>query len=263
MPNNIKKYILISQEKTFYNIISVYKSFKEDKNFELTTNELKTIITKYEYNSLLDSYIIKNLKNDVSHKEMIEFIKENEFELSTEILDELSISKTKYGFSKYYENLFKIKKYYILLIYSQAINDNKFKLDRSLVADSLYKESIIKIYKTMPKNYKKYELTPGFRNTIIREMDFNTMSFSKDNFWKIDILIPSLNSYNDCLKIFERLKNENQIINYATHYKNSELEDKKILIYLQMYTEEMSPQIKGSITRAINAKDKANEKTEV
>lgn len=262
--NDIKKYIIINQEQTFNNITNVYESFNKDENFKLTNNELKIIMTRYNYDNLLDKYIITNLKDNTSQRGIIQLIKENEFDLSNNILNELNSLKTKYGYNEYYENLFKCRKYYKLLIYSQAINNNKFKLDTTISNDIQYKEAVVNIYQNMGNYFKNCCFTSGFINMVIKETDFSNISFNISNFWKIDILIPSLSSYDKCIKIFDRLKDENKIIDYATYYKNNDkLQNKKFLNYLQMYTEEMSPQIKGSITKAINAKNKLTNKIEV
>ena len=259
--NDIKKYIVINEEKIFNNIINVYESFNKDENFKLTNDELKIIMTKYNYHNLLDKYIISNLKDSTSQKGIIQLIKENKFNLSNSILNELSSLGTMHGYNAYYENLFKSRKHYKLLIYSQAINNKKFKLDTTISNDIEYKDSVVKVYKNMGIHFKKYYFTKGFINMVIKETDFSDISFNINNFWKIDILIPSLNSYDKCIKIFDQLKDENKIRDYATYYRNNDkLQNKKFLEYLQIYTEEMSPSIKANITRAINAKNKLSNK---
>ena len=255
--NDIKKYIVINEEKIFNNIINVYESFNKDENFKLTNDELKIIMTKYNYHNLLDKYIISNLKDSTSQKGIIQLIKENKFNLSNSILNELSSLGTMHGYNAYYENLFKSRKHYKLLIYSQAINNKKFKLDTTISNDIEYKDSVVKVYKNMGIHFKKYYFTKGFINMVIKETDFSDISFNINNFWKIDILIPSLNSYDKCIKIFDQLKDENKITKYATYYRNNDkLQNKNFLKLLQMYAEEMSlsPQIKASIKRAINVK---------
>ena len=87
------------------------------------------------------------------------FIKENKFELSNNILDKISNLKKRYSYNEYYNNLFKARKYYKLLIYSRAICDKKFKLDTSLLNNTEYKSAIIDVYKYMSDNVKNYEFT--------------------------------------------------------------------------------------------------------
>lgn len=260
--NNIKKYIILNQEQIFNSIEDVFNDFLNDNDFSLSFNELKIILTKYNYNELLDKYIITHLKTNST--DMINLIKENNYELSNNVLDEINNSNKIYSFNDYYETLFKNKKYYNLLIYSQALNNKKFKLDTSVSNKQQYKNAIVNIYKNMNKHFINYEFTQGYRNMILNEFDFSTINFNANNFWKIDILIPSLNSIDKWIKIFDRLYIEKQLGNYATYCKNNKnLKNINFLMYVEEWNPSIEPTIKRNITIAINSKNKQKNKTEV
>ncbi len=252
---NIKLYIIANEEKTFDKVENIYNEFINLDRFYISIVELEQIMSKYGYSQLLDKYIIAKLDEQNLQKLMINTIKKYNFELSDDILNKINIINTKYGYSEYYENIFKNREYFELLIYSQAINNDKFKLDVSLLNNVKYKKSIFNVYKNMGKSFKNYTYTPGFINKIVNEMDFSDMNYDFQNFWKIDILIPSLDSYDKCLKVFERLKQNDKIGKYATYYKNNvNLKNLKFLERLSYYSSEMeiSPAIKGNITKAIS-----------
>lgn len=251
--NEIKLYIIVNEEKKFENIASIYNKFLSSNLF-ITTVDLEKLMSKYGYNELLDNYIIAKLKENTTRYIIINCIKKNEFNISKNILDTLNGLNTKYGYSKHYEDILKKENYYELLIYSQAINSNKFKIDITLNNNVAYKKAIYDVYKNMGSTFKNYNYTEGFLNKILSVGNFSNIDYNENNFWKIDILIPCLDSYQKCLNIFESLKNANKLIKYANYCKkNKNYKYLRILDYLGMYTSEMSAPIKRSITIAKNS----------
>lgn len=249
----VKLYILVNENKLFENISKIYDEFITSNTYICVT-DLEKLLSKYGYNELLDSYVISKLKDEKLRSSMINCIKKNEFNISKNIIDTLNGINIKYGYSKHYEDILKKEKYYELLIYSQAINSNKFKIDITLNNNVEYKKTIYDVYKNMGPTFKNYNYTEGFLNKVLSVGNFSDIDYNENNFWKIDILIPCLDSYQKCLNIFECLKNTNKLIKYANYCKkNSNHKYLKILDYLGMYTSEMTAPIKRSITIAKNS----------
>lgn len=251
--NEIKLYIIVNEEKKFENVSSIYNEFLSSNLF-ITTVDLEKLMSKYGYNELLDNYIVAKLKEDKTRYIIINCIKKNEFNISNNILDTLNGLNSKYGYSKHYEDILKKENYYELLIYSRAINSNKFKIDITLNNNVAYKKAIYNVYKNIDSTFKNYNYTEGFLNKILSEGNFSDIDYNENSFWKIDILIPCLDSYQKCLNIFENLKSTNKLMKYVNHCKkNKNYKYLKILDYLRMYTSEMSAPIKRSITMAKNS----------
>lgn len=250
--NEIKLHILINEKKKFDNISNIYNDFISSNTF-ITAVNLVDLLSKYGYNELLDNYIITKLKDDKLRSIIMDCIKKNEFDLSINILQTLNDINTRYGYSKYYEDMFKNKNYYELLIYSQAINSNKFKIDITLNKNEQYKKAVYDVYKRMEIRFKTYNYTEGFINKVLDASDFSDICYQESDFWKIDILIPGLNSYQKCLKIFDNLKKADKLTKYASYCKkNKDLKYLQILEYLGLYVSEMSAPIKRSITIVTN-----------
>ena len=257
---DVKLYILVNENKSFENISEIYDEFITSNTYICVT-DLDKLLSKYGYYESLDSYIISKLKDEKLRSSMINCIKKNEFNISKNILETLNAINTKYGYSKHYEDILKKEKYYELLIYSQAINSNKFKIDITLNNNVEYKKAVYDVYKNMGPAFKNYNYTEGFINKILEASDFSDVDYNEIYFWKIDILIPCLNSYQKCLKIFDNLKNKNKLTKYAMHCKrNNNVKYLKILEYLGMYVAEMSAPIKRSITLAKNSIENKKEK---
>ncbi len=119
-------------------------------------------MNKYGYNLLLDDYIIKNIKSETLRFSVIKCIRENQYSLSKNVLIALNDIDEKYGYNEYYENLFKKEKFYELLIFSQAINTRKFKIDITLKNNSDYDSAILRVYEKMGDTFKDFIFTTGF-----------------------------------------------------------------------------------------------------
>ncbi len=249
---DIKLYIIINQSNKYENIDDIFNEFIEDESFTIETNDIKKILEKYGYNSLLDKYINLSLDNKVTQSDMMDFIKSHDFSLTNQVLDKIKGLRIRYSYSDFYENLFKEREQYDLLIYSQASNCNKFKLDTALANLEPYTNAVFAVYKNMGNDFKKEIFTLGFTNKIVNEMDFSSINYTVSDFWKIDILIPSCNTYDKCVKIFDRLRANNKIIDYSVYYKNNKnLKEIDFIEKLGLYASEMTPSTKGNITKAI------------
>lgn len=249
---DIKLYIIINQSNKYENIDDIFNEFIKDESFTIGINDIKKILAKYGYNSLLDKYIILLLDNKITQSDMMNFIKSNEFNLTNQVLDKIRGLRTRYAYSDFYENLFKEREQYNLLIYSQANNCNKFKLDTALANLEPYTNAVFAVYKNMGNDFKKKGFTLGFTNKIVNEMDFSSINYTASDFWKIDILISSCNTYDKCVKIFDRLRANNRIVEYSVYYKNNKsLKDIGFIEKLGLYASEMTPSTKGNITKAI------------
>ena len=97
---DLKKYIILNESYIFENIELIYKEFNSNSNFSLSEYELQNILDKYGYNDLIDKYIIENLNDKKVEKNMIEYLKNKEYDLSINILDKIDSLATKYGYSE-------------------------------------------------------------------------------------------------------------------------------------------------------------------
>ena len=248
---DLKKHIILNENNSFENLESVYNDFNSNANFNLSEHDLQIILDKYGYNTLIDKYIIEALNVKSSEKNMIEYLKNKEYDLSLSVLDKIDSLQTKYEYSDYYEKLFKEKEYYELLLYSKTINNKKMSIDSSMSGNSKYIDAIINIYKQMENSFNKYAFSKGITNKIVDNFDFSNIDYNKDNFWKIDILVPSLKKYTKCINLFNRLKDCNVLNDYISHCKNNEINDKDFLANMRSYAQEMrlSTGIKSNITK--------------
>ena len=187
---------------------------------------------------------------------MIGYLKNKEYDLSSIILDKIDSLPTKYGYSDYYEKLFKEKEYYELLLYSKLVNNKKMSIDSSIAGNSKYIDAIISVYKQMKNNFNKHAYSEAITNKIVDNYDFSDIDYNKDNFWKIDILVPSLKKYTKCINLFNRLKDCNILNDYISHCKNNEIYDKDFFANMRRYAQEMclSTGIKSNITKLLKNK---------
>ena len=250
---DLKKYIILNENNAFENIESVYKDFNSNANFSMSEYDLQSILDKYGYNTLIDKYIIEILNVKSTEKNMIEYLKNKEYTLSTSILDKIDSLTTKYGYSDYYEKLFKRKEYYKLLLYSKIINNKKMSIDSSLSSNYKYIDAINSVYMQMGNNFKKYTYSQGITNKIVDNFDFSKIDYNKNNFWKIDILIPSLKQYTKCINLFNHLKDCNILNDYISHCRNNGIVDNDFFENMRSYAQEMhlSTGIKSNITKLI------------
>lgn len=106
---DLKKHIILNENNSFENLESVYNDFNSNANFSLSEHDLQIILDKYGYNTLIDKYIIEALNVKSSEKNMIEYLKNKEYDLSLSVLDKIDSLQTKYEYSDYYENYLKKK----------------------------------------------------------------------------------------------------------------------------------------------------------
>ena len=240
----LKKYIIINT-KFVFNIDDMFDKFTTN-NIDFNNKEIIILLNKYGYKEYFDKY----LKDYLNNKDIINNINNNNYNLSNEILDCLDKFTTKYSFNKYYENIFKEKEYYELYIYSKGIKSEFFKLDNNLVRKNNYIEAVKYVYINSDVSFKTYKFSEGFIDKIINIVDFNTVNFNKNNFWKIDILIPRLNNYDKVFKIFNRINDLNLINEYNKHLKSINIPNKKFIELYRLFAEEMEllPSIKRNIT---------------
>lgn len=259
---NLKKYILINENDEFGNVEKVYNTFNSSDEFSLEEKELQNILDKYGYTSTLDKYIIENLSDENFETDMIEYLKNKEYNLSIDILDKINSLKNKYGYSSYYEKLFKSKEHYELLLYSNLINNEKISIDPDLSNNRKYIDAIKNVYIQIENDFKKCTYSPGITNKIVNYFDFSQINYNNTNFWKIDILIPSLKDYTKCINLFNRLKNCNVLNDYISHCRSEEIFDCTFFENMRSYAQEMrlSSGIKSNITKLINKNDIATKK---
>lgn len=248
---NLKIDILVKEENLFENLPDYVDDINSDENIYMSIGQLKTIMNRYGYGAFFDRHIIK-LLDDISER-TISYIKTNEFELSKAVLNKIDSIKYAYDFPKYYEDLFLKEKYYKLYIYSQAKKSKQFKLNTALRFNEDYIKSLGEVYLNMG-NFNIYIFTPGFTNKIVDSFDFNRITYNNSNFWKIDILYQSLNSPSERVKVFDRLKANNNISAYCIYCKrNQKIKNTDFLENLNLYASEhgVTQGIKGTITKTI------------
>lgn len=250
---DLKKYIILNEKYIFENIELIYKEFNSNSNFVLREFELQNILDKYGYNDLIDKYIIENLNDKKVEKNMIEYLKNKEYDLSNNILDKIDSLSTKYGYTEYYEKLFKRKEYFKLLLYSNIINNQKMSIDSSLSNNPKYIDAINNVYIEMSEDFKEYKYSHGITNKIVDNFDFSKINYNENNFWKIDMLIPSLKQYAKSISLFNRLNDCNILNDYISHCRNNGIDDNYFLENMRSYAQEMhlSTGIKSNITKLI------------
>lgn len=250
--------IMINLNIKYDNYEAVFEEFNNDKTFEFKFYELTTILNLYGYDNLLDKYIISFIQNSEYSGKMLDYICLNKFDLSSRILKEINNLSSKRAFSDFYEQLFKDKKFFELLIYSKLLNEKIFKYEVDLSNVDEYNIAINAVYLDMSNSFEKFKFSKKVTDIIVDTFDFKKINFNQLSFWKINILIPSLDEYEKCCKIFDRLLECNLLNEYVLYYKNNHnLDDKKILKFLSEYSNNnnLDAVIKSNITKTIHIKN--------
>ena len=112
---------------------------------------------------------------------------------------------------------------------------------------------LIQVCQVMGNSFNKHVFSKGITNKIIDNFDFSNIDYNKDNFWKIDILIPSLKQYAKCINLFNCLKDCNMLNDYILHCRNNGIVDNDFFENMRSYAKEMnlSTGIKSNITKLI------------
>src|SRR5699024_6765020 len=127
------------------------------------------------------------------------------------------------------EKLFKRKEYFKLLLYSNIINNQKMSIDSSLSNNPKYIDAINNVYIEMSEDFKEYKYSHGITNKIVDNFDFSKINYNENNFWKIDMLIPSLKQYAKSISLFNRLNDCNILNDYISHCRNNGIDDNYFL----------------------------------
>lgn len=253
---NLKCDILINYVDEYEDFEKLGNEFKNDNSFAMSIDELFVLLKKYGYNYFLDKYII-NVINSNNCKKFIDFINGYKFDLSNEVLSAIDKMETKYGFNSFYENLFKDRKFYTLLLYSNLMNDKKLNLDTQSLEIAEYKKAVHKVYLDMSNAFQHFYFGLNFTNFIVDTFDFKKLNFIPLNFWKIDILIKSLSFSSKFSNVIDRLVECNYFNDYINYCKNNtSFSDIDFLNYLYDYAvkNNFDSSIKANITKAINYK---------
>ena len=253
---NLKCDILINYVDEYEDFEKLGNEFKNDNSFDMSVDELLVLLKKYGYNVFLDKYIIKVI-NSNNRKKIIDFINGYEFDLSNEVLRAIDNLEPKYGFSLFYENLFRDRKFYTLLLYSELMNNKKLNLDITSLEVDEYKKAAHKVYLDMSNGFQHFDFDLSFTNFIVDTFDFKKLNFIPLNFWKVDILIKSLHFSDKFSNVVDRLVECNYFNDYINYYKNdNKLSDINFLDYLYDYAvkNNLDASIKANITKTINYK---------
>lgn len=250
-----KLYILTNMKSKYNSYEVIFEEFNGNNSFEIDYDNLICLLNIYGYNFLLDKYIIKYISRNEYRNQMIIYINANKFNLSVNIITAIDKLKTKYAFSEYYENNFIKNEFYELYIFSNLIRTKSLKYNNSLSSESKYIDAINSVYVDMSSVFSRFKFSKGITDIIVDTCDFKKIDFNRLNFWKIDILVPSLVTYQKCCRIFDRLLACNLLNEYILYYKNDVLDGNiRILFYLAEYAnnKNLDSSVKANITKAIN-----------
>lgn len=222
----------------------------------LSIDNIKNIVEKYKYNIRLEKHIInilddRNLRRDISM-----YILENEFDISTSLIEKLHSIDYRQGFSRYYESKFINTKHYELYAYSIAIKSKVFEIKPKYKNVNEYKTAINSIYSNIDYRYMNYAFDDSFVNFILNNFEFNTMTFSDSNFWKIKILTNKINDAITSNKIFDKVYADGTLSNLCSYCakRENQITNKTFLQLLKDYaiSKNIDFHVVGKITSRIN-----------
>lgn len=246
---NLLVKIISNSKESFANIDNIYDKMIASDTI-MVFNDLRKILDKYGYNKKLDKYILHYLNEETWENTLVKYIIKNKYDLSMGIINALDNLNTKYVFNEFYEDMFITEEVYRPYIYSQLINEKKFKIHIKLLSQKKYQESLFDVYKKVGNWAKDYECTPGYSNFIVSV--FDDYNFSEKEFWKIIILIPKLKSIASLDKILMSLKKYNKLESFYKYCaKKNVLVSKSFIEYLHSYATELgiTPGLKGNLTK--------------
>lgn len=247
---------IISEKNTKYdNIDSIFERINTMSMF-IPFEKLVLILDNYGYTSKLDKHIIQCLKIDTS--KMVNIINRNKYNLSEELIRNLDSMTILNQYNEYYEEMFFNNGFYMLYILSRILNTKKIDYNPKYKDNEEYMNSILDNYKNIKNWASNYHFTKNYAKYIINNIDFTSMDFSIDNYWKIINLIPHLN-LEEIEIILTALNNKNELEDFFDYCSS---QGEKINIdfvkYLRGYAEEhnMSRRIKTKLTKGINKIEK-------
>ncbi|MGE5456561.1 MAG: hypothetical protein ACM3O4_05625 [Ignavibacteriales bacterium] len=237
---SIRAYIIGSQTQNFNDIERQYNKINES-NINIDCDLLIKIVDKYKYNKLLDKHFISLFKNSETKNKIFNFIRKNEFDLSPELLREISVMKG-YKYNEHYLKLFIKNELYENYIYSTILLKEAFVLDKDTTINrsQKYIESIFEVFKNMSVPYKKYEISRGIFNVI--KPNIYRINYDGNNFWKIAKISKFLKDIEDSKKLFEYLISINQFEEFCRYIYNhqGEFKDLEFNENLKVYAFRMS-----------------------
>lgn len=222
----------------------------------LSLDNIESIIEKYKYNVKLEKHIIKILDDKDKRKILIDFIKENEFEITTQVMDKLRDIPYKDAFPKFYESRFIATKHYKLYTYSKTIKSKMFDIRQGSKNVPEYKSAIKEIYEYIGSIWARYQFSDDFVDFILNNYEFSGMVFNDSNFWKIKILSKRVNDISISNKIFDKVYADGGISNLCSYCvkKDNKITNKTFLQLLKDYaiSKGVDSHIIGKITSRIN-----------
>lgn len=242
--NNIFAYILTntSDVKNFYDNFD--SNWKQDL---LSFKDIIKIIKTYGYNKVLDGLIIQKFDNKDKQQMLLDEINNNNFNLSTNLLNFIDSFTFLFKFNDNYINQFNDQKFVKTVIKSNALkNNNTIELNGSQYITKLYINAIYSIFiETSLSDIKKLK----FNNKVI---DIIYNGIIKKNINGIDLnklyfLILQLNISK--IKEILKLLNSNNINDISKLYLKETEHNKELLIALYPLTTH-SP-IKSNITKKL------------
>lgn len=241
--------IICSSKEAFTNIENIYDKMNAS-NTNMNFNDLRKILDKYGYNQKLDKYILHYLNDNSWEDTLIRHIIRNKYNLSMNVIHAIDNLNTKYIFNEFYENMFITEEVYKPYIYSQLINEKKFKIHTKLANRKEYQEALFDVYKGVGNWAKDYVCTTGYANCIINI--FEDYDFSEKEFWKITILISSVKSMIGLDKILKSLHKYGKLDAFYRYCAKKDVPvSKQFIEYLYSYADELgiSSGVKGSLTK--------------
>ncbi|MDD4406861.1 MAG: hypothetical protein PHF30_02340 [Bacilli bacterium] len=222
----------------------------------LSLENIKSIIEKYKYNIKLEKHIIKILDDKNKLNVLINYIRENEFEITTEVMDKLQSIPYKYEFPKFYESRFINAKNYKLYIFSKIIKSKFFEIKPKYKNVPEYKKAIKDVYQEIGMKWAKYQFNDSFIDFILNNFEFNTMTFNESNFWKIKILTNKINDVAISNKIFDKVYADGTLSNLCSYCakRENQIINKTFLQLLKDYaiSKNIDFHVVGKITSRIN-----------
>lgn len=222
----------------------------------LTIDNIKDIIKKYSYNVLLEKHIIKLLINEEKRKKIVEYISENEFNISKMLIEKLQSIPDRYQFPRFYESIFIKNKFYELYSYSIARKTKIFEIRAKYENVSKYRVSINSIYLNVNNKYMNFKYDDSFVQFILDNFDFNTIIFNESNFWKIKILSNKLNTVSISNKIFDKVQSDGKLSSFCSYCskKDNNITNSNFLKLLKSYAsiKGVNSYTIGKLTKRIN-----------
>lgn len=247
-------YIVTNKDEKISNIDKLYENINNTNNY-INYQNIEKIINIYGYNEKLDKHINKIIEsNEV--KKIVSFLNNNKLNISLNVVNKLSEIESRFAFIKTYEKIFIKFKKFGLYIYSRTINNNLLDIEDKYKNKQDYLEALKAVYKNCKNLNKDIIFSDIFIDYILQNFDFNTITFTENNFWKIKYLSNKILEETISSRIFDKLKSDNVLEKFCTYCSKGKTDIKNVqfLNLLKKYSidNSISPYTIGGLTKRIN-----------